>query len=221
MTPLACSKSHLSILPTSERFKQAHISLTMTPIKAICQIRVQQPESHDGDHQSVHKAVLLPLCDCRDVSIETRKMWTIGVMEHIGGGSEHTSIRPWDFVARLDGSVESLATPTSEDDLSEGYPARFQIPPATLHGLETGEKVRRAENFAMASLLYEIMSGRKPFEELSDSDLQNRFTRGDFPDDAATLPSSLFILSGWSEEFSKEIARLGMFLRCRAHFEPL
>lgn len=193
----------------------------MSPTKVICQIRVQQSESHDSDHQSLDEALLLPLCDCRDVSIETREKWTIGVMKHIGGGSEHLSIRPWDFVARLDGSVESLATPTPEDDLSEGYPARFQIPPATLHGLETDEKVKRAEKFAMASLLYEIMSGRKPFEDLSDSDLQNRFTRGDFPDDAATLPSSLFILSGWSEEFSQEIAKLSMFLRCRAYLEPL
>ena len=114
-----------------------------------------------------------------------------------------------DFVARLDGSVESLATPTSENDLSEGYPARFQIPHGTLHGPETSEKVRRAEKFAMASLLYEIMSGRKPFEELSDSELQNRFTR-DFPDDAAAFPSSLFILSGWSEEFEQEIAKISM-----------
>ncbi|KAK0510876.1 hypothetical protein JMJ35_006428 [Cladonia borealis] len=177
----------------------------MSLTKVNCQIRVQQSESDDGDHQSLHEAMLLPLCDCRDVSIETRKMWTVGVMEHIGGGSEHISIRPWDFVARLDGSVESLVTPTSEDDLSEGYPARFQIPHGTLYGLETGEKVKRA---AMASLLNEIMSGRKPFEELSDSELQNRFTRGDFPDDAATLPSSLYILSGWSEEFEQEIAKI-------------
>ena len=131
-------------------------------------------------------------------------------MEHVEEGSEHNSIRPWNFVARLDGSVESLATPTSGVDLSEGYPARFQIPHGTLHGLETDEKVKRAENFAMASLLYEVMSGKKPFEELSDSEVQNRFTRGDFPDDAATLPSSLFILSGWSEEFSQEIAKISM-----------
>ena len=191
--------------------KQAHISLRMSPKKVICQIRIQQSESDDSDHQSLHEAVLLPLSDCRDVSIETRKKWTIGIMEHIGGGTEHISIRPWDFVGRLDGSVESLATPTSGDDLSEGYPARFQIPHGTLHGLDTGEKIKRAEKFAMASLLYEIMSGRKPFEELSDSEVQNRFTRGDFPEDAATLPSSLFILSGWSEEFSQEVAKLSMY----------
>ena len=97
----------------------------MSPTKVICQIRVQQPESRDSDHQSLDEPVLSPLCDCREVSIETREKWTVGVMEHIGGGSEHISIRPWDFVARLDGSVESLATPTLGDNLSEGYPTRF------------------------------------------------------------------------------------------------
>ena len=189
---------------------RSHIRDRMSPTKVVCQIRVLQSESHDSDHQSQHEAVLLPLCDCGDVSIETRKKWTVGVIERIGGGSEHNSIRPWNLVAKLDGSVESLATPTSEKDLSEGYPARFQIPHGTLHGLETGKKVERAEKFAMASLLYEIMCGRKLFEELSDSELQNRFIRGDFPDDAFTLPSSLFILSGWSKEFEQEIAKISM-----------
>lgn len=47
------------------------------------------------------------------------------------------------------------------------YPVRFQIPPGTLRELDHHEKVRRAERFAMASLLYEILSGTKPFEELT------------------------------------------------------
>ena len=166
------------------------MSLRMSPTEMVCQIQV-----------------LLPLSDCRDASIETRKKWALAVMEHFEERTEHTSIRPWDLVARLDGSVESLATPTSEDSLSEGYPACFQIPHGTLHGLETNERVERAEKFAMASLLYEIMTSRKPFEGLPDNEVQNRFTRGDFPDDAATLPLSLFILSGWSKEFSEEVAR--------------
>ena len=211
--PIVSVKSNLpKIIASQARHPsyRSHIRDRMSPTKVICQIRVQQSESHDSDHQSQHEAVLLPLCDCGDVSIETRKKWTVGVMERIGGGSEHNSIRPWNLVAKSDGSVESLATPASEKDLSEGYPARFQIPHGPLDGLETREKVTRAEKFAMASLLYEIMTGKKPFEELSDSELQNRFTRGDFPDDAAFLPSSLFILSGWSKEFELEIAKISM-----------
>ena len=182
----------------------------MSLTEIVCQIHVQQSENDHGDHRIVHETVLLPLSDCHDADIETRKKWAIGVMEHVEERTEHISIRPWDFVARLDGSVESIATPTSEDGLSEGYPACFQIPHGTLHGLETNEKVERAEKFAMASLLYEIMTSSKPFEGLSDGEVQERFARGDFPDDAATLPISLFILSGWSKEFSQEVARTSM-----------
>ena len=62
----------------------------------------------------------------------------------------------------------------------------------------------------MASLLYEIMSGRKPFEGLTDNEVQGRFINGEFPDDAVAFPNSLFILSGWSKEFSQELTRQGM-----------
>ena len=88
----------------------------------------------------------------------------------------------------------------------------------TLHGLETNEKAERAEKFAMVSLLYEIMTSSKPF--LSVDEVQKRFTKGDFPEDAATLPLSLFILSGWSKEFPQEVARTSMF-RCSMYAETL
>ena len=61
----------------------------------------------------------------------------------------------------------------------------------------------------MAGLLYEIFSGTKPFENLTDGEVQNRFSNGDFPDDAVSLPYSLFIFSGWSEEFSQELSKRG------------
>lgn len=77
---------------------------------------------------------------------------------------------------------------------------RVNLPSSTLYGLNYEEKVRRAEMFAMASLFYEIMSGREPFEGLTDNEVQHHFINGDFRDDAAALPNSPFILSGWSEE---------------------
>lgn len=54
----------------------------------------------------------------------------------------------------------------------------------------------------MASILYEILSGTKPFEELTDDEVQHRFSSAVFPDDAISLLNSLTIYSGWSEEFS-------------------
>lgn len=65
----------------------------------------------------------------------------------------------------------------------------------------------------MASLLYEIMSGKEPFQELTDDEVQRRFSNGDFPDDAASLPNSLFIYSGWSEEFSQELTKRGTYAK--------
>ena len=92
----------------------------------------------------------------------------------------------------------------------EVYPARFQVPPDNIRELDHHEKVRRAERFTMASLLYEILSGTKPFEELTDNEVQHRFSNAVFPDDAISLPHSLIIYSGWSEEFSQELNKRGM-----------
>ena len=166
--------------------------------------------AEDADVQP-KEAAIFSLKDYPDVGIEIRTLWVNEVMKHFGQTQERRDrIRPWDFVARLDGSVESLTAPVSESDSAEVYPTRFQIPPDTLRGLDHNEKVRRAEMFAMASLLYEIVSGKKPFEGLADEEVQQRFVNGDFPNDAADLPHSLIILSGWSEEFSQEVTRRGM-----------
>ena len=182
----------------------------MASSELICRIRVKKVEDNDGDSGQPQEATILPLRDYPDVGTEIRTRWADEVIKHFGQtGEPLSSIRPWDFIAGLDGSVDSLPTPGLEGDLVEGYPTRFQIPPSTLYGLDHKEKIRRAEMFAMASLLYEIMTGRKPLEELTDDEVQHRFMNGDFPEDAAALPNLLFILSGWSAEFSQELTRRG------------
>ncbi len=183
----------------------------MAPADVTCRIRVEKAEGNDGDNGQSQEVATFPLRDCPDIGIEIRTRWATEVMKHFEQTRKpHTGIRPWDFVAKLDGSIESLTMPVLEGDPSEGYPARFQIPPSTLYGFDHDEKVRRAEMFALASLLYEIISGRKPFEGLTDNEVQGRFINGEFPDDIVALPNSLFILSGWSEEFSQELTRRGM-----------
>ena len=189
----------------------------MAPAELTCRIRVKKVVDNDGDSEKPPEATVLPLNDCPDLGIEIRTSWANEVMKHFAKTDEkpYTSIRQWDFVAGIDGSIESLPMPTVEGDLIEGYPARFQIPPSTLHGPDHEEKVRRAERFAMASLLYEIMTGRKPLEGLTDDEVRRCFAVGDFPDDAAALPNGLFILSGWSAEFSQELTRRGIPIRKR------
>ena len=186
----------------------------MAPAELTCRIRVKKVEGNDDDNGQQQEVTIRPLSDYPTTGTEIRTLWANEVIKHFGSTEEpHTSIRPLDFVAGLDGSLESIGTPVLESDLLEGYPAHFQIPPSTLSGLDHDEKLRRAEKFAMAILLYQIMTGKKPFEGLTDDEVQRRFIKGDFPDDAAALPNVLFILAGWSAEFSQELTRRGIFDR--------
>jgi hypothetical protein len=63
--------------------------------------------------------------------------------------------------------------------------------------------------FALRSLLYEINSDKKPFEELSDNEVQLRFSNKDFPGDITSLQLWPIIRSCWSLEFSKEVKKIG------------
>lgn len=176
-----------------------------------CRLRVKTIEDNDNHLGQPHEAKFLHLEDCSDIGIEIRTSWANKVIKWFGqAGETPSSIRPWNFIAELDGSVVSLPLPGVEGSLAEGYPIHFQIPSSSLEGLDHEEKVSRAEKFAMASLLYEIMTGRKPLQELPDDELRHRFSNGEFPDDVDTLPNMLFILSGWSAHFSQELTRLGM-----------
>jgi hypothetical protein len=94
---------------------------------------------------------------------------------------------PWEFILSLDGTVECLALPPPDSHDDKVYPPRFRIPPHTLLQLGQEEKNKRSEMFALGSLLYEINSGKKPFEELSDDEVQRRFSNGDFPSDITSL----------------------------------
>ena len=183
----------------------------MAPAQLTCRIRVEKGEADDAGIAQPETPTVFDLKDCSEVSIEIRTQWANEVVKCFG--TIRDCIRPWDFIARLDGSVESLqpsVPPSAPEDTI--YPTRFQIPPGTIRDLDQHEKVKRVERFAMASLLYEILSGKKPFEELSDDEVQHRFSNADFPDDAFNLPNSLVICSGWSEEFSEELSKQGMLL---------
>lgn len=192
-----------------------------------CRFRVNKAEYHDDEDadnvQPDGSATLFDLKDCPEVGIDVREKWVLEVVKCFGTSSSNpNSIRPWDFLGNLDGSVRLLpvsapAASSSSSEESNGvyhYPARFQIPPATIRDLNHDEKVKRTEKFAMASLLYEILSDHKPFEEVTDGrEVQERFSHAVFPDDAKDLPSSLLIYSGWSEEFSQEVATRGNMSR--------
>ncbi|KAL8698471.1 MAG: hypothetical protein Q9201_006552 [Fulgogasparrea decipioides] len=172
----------------------------MAPAQLTCRFRVSKAENHDADAERPEDSAVFDLKDCPEVGNEVRMQWASQVVKYFSVA--HDSVRPWDFIGKLDGSVELLSLSAPAGDL---YSAQFRIPPETIRELDHPDKVRRAERFAMASLLYEIISGKKPFEELTDEEVQHRFSNADFPDDASSLPNSLLMYSGWSEEFSEEL----------------
>ena len=175
--------------------------------------RVRIPHADGEDH-------LVNMSEFSDGSEAVRKQWVEKITDHIWGSQNTSSslevIRPWDFILGPDGSVESLSVSEIEvEGQSSGmYPARYRIPPASIESMGQQEKINRQERFAFGTLLYEIGSGKKPFELLSDEEVQQRYSNAEFPNDVRTLPPPLFIaiLSLWSVEFAEFSTLLQFFI---------
>jgi hypothetical protein len=185
----------------------------MTTEEVTCRVLVIRPYCSDEDVSLAEKLARVCLKDYPNVAIETRLLWARDIAkEFLACSKLCDTIRPWEFILNLDGTVECLALPPSDSHDDKVYPARFRIPPHTLLQLDQEEKNKRSEMFALGSLLYEINSGKKPFEELSDDEVQLRFSNGDFPGDVTSLQLWPNILSCWSLEFSKEVKKIGRSL---------
>ncbi len=68
--------------------------------------------------------------------------------------------------------------------------------------------MKRAERFALGSLLYEVMTANEPFEKVSDDEVQDHYGRGIFPDDVFSMAMGPYILGCWSLEFEREMEKL-------------
>lgn len=183
----------------------------MASTELTCQIRVVTPQDHNAAPGQPENSRIVDLRDYPVVNNEIRDQWATEIVRHVEAPTFHRAIRPWSFLAHLDGSVDRLEPLSApEDNRMLAYPARLQIPPETISDLDQREQVMRTEKFAMASLIYEVDSKVKVFENLPDIEVQERFCNADFPDDAFKLPHSLIIASGWSEEFLDEMERQGI-----------
>jgi len=177
----------------------------MATDEVTCRVLVIKPYSSDENISLAEKSVRVCLKDCPNTTTETRLLWARDVAKEFLACSQlYDTIRPWEFILNLDGTVECPTLPPPGSHDRNVYPARFRIPPDIVLRLGHEEKNKRSEIFALGSLLYEINSGNKPFEELSDDEVQLRFSNGDFPDDVKSLQLWPIILSCWSLEFSKE-----------------
>ena len=146
--------------------------------------------------------------DVTDISDSTRQSWVDGMKRFVESGTEDQRIRPLDFHLSLDGSVEvQPSDQTSPDLLPNTYPSAYRIPPETIIDLEPHERVRRAELFALGSMIYEISAEQAPFESFEDSDIQARYRRAEYPP-VTHLPQWPIILSCWSVEFARELSAI-------------
>lgn len=176
----------------------------MEPEPTTCRIQVKwQRGEAPGDYtiRSLRDIKGLP-----DVTEKLLQQW-IGEIIKLCSSSPNSfaNIRPWDILLHQNGSVEMLP---SEKGGRNFYPSRFRIPACNVRGLDEAEKVKRAEKFALGSLLYQVVTTNQPFEELNDDEVQDRYSRGEFPDDVFSLALGPYILGCWNLEFEKEMERL-------------
>lgn len=181
----------------------------MTSEELTCRIRVQKSQSTDEGTTPSEELTVLDLKDCPDIPTKTREKWADNLITIIAESEVADTLRPWDLLLGLDGTVSTLPVPAPKRIVALEYPARYRIPPNSLYGYDEKESMRRAESFALGSLLYEIETGRMPFESLSDSEVQRKYSAGDFPRDVSRLKLGSAIYSSWSWEFLEGSKKLG------------
>ena len=170
-----------------------------------CRIRVKWPRSEDSSQlvtQSLKDVKSSP-----EMTEDLRQQWIARLVSSFSSTpTSATTIRPWDILLHDDGSVETISSEKANPAPSL-YPSRFRIPPRTIHGLDEADKIKRAERFALGSLLYQIITANEPFEQLGDDEVQDRYRRGEVPDDVFSMAMGPYILACWSLEFEKEMEK--------------
>ncbi|KAH8659305.1 hypothetical protein BGZ60DRAFT_121902 [Tricladium varicosporioides] len=144
------------------------------------------------------------------VSLEIQVKWVNAISDmfsrHPGLGDD-SSVRDWDLHLGFDGSVENVApNTTSAGTAAKEYPLRYRLPKEISKNLsKNGEKVQRAELFALGSVLYHILSGKELLHDETGQGIEDRIVKGEFPDDLWTLSKSPRILGCFSPIFAKEL----------------
>jgi hypothetical protein len=164
----------------------------MPPQAAACEIRLL-PRPSSSSASAAHPAAI-PLSDRPAIPVETRLEWATAVVAAVHSASATPErIRPWRLDLHLDGTVGSRIVPLRGD----AYPARFRIPARGLRGCGHRAAVKRAELFALGSLLYALETGQEPFAGLPDGEVQRNCSAGVFPDDVAGLKLGALIAYYW------------------------
>lgn len=175
-------------------------------------IILSQDDSVMGTEASEKQTLL----ECPPMALpppDTRLQWMNSISNLVlnrEGLAEDCGVRDWDFILSLDGSVDNQAQNAATTLLpTRKYPARYQIPTAISDRLDSAQRrVRRAERFAMGTLLYQVQSGKLLFCDLGEDEteaIQSRFVKGEFPDDVWDFPVATRILACWCPSFGKDM----------------
>lgn len=119
-----------------------------------------------------------------EILMETREKWINGIQKAFKEGSELLeNIRPWDILLYLDGSITVIEKPIMESVMKDAfaYPVRFQIPSNVLEKFPLDEHPIRSEAFALGCLMYEIHTLSKPYANLEDKLVKQKYMNGEFP----------------------------------------
>jgi hypothetical protein len=77
---------------------------------------------------------------------------------------------------------------------------RYELP---LRGREWEDRsCLKRDLFALGSSIYKIMAWKKPFDELSNGEVEKRFNRDQFPDVSNVICTDI-IRKCWNEEYAK------------------
>ena len=201
---------HVFYVPKSS-FQLRYLTIQKTSLltsmsitkEVICRLQLKTESSQETDGS------LVSLKDSPHIPLSTREKWATQITTSFQPGSENTRvIRAWDLIFNLDGSIESRSEPSLADEKFQYiYPAHYRIPSDTISDLSQEEQVRRAELFAVGSILYAIYSSKEPFEQFTDEQVQSRFRNGEVPEDILAFSSWPIILSCWSIEFDTELQK--------------
>ena len=172
----------------------------------ICRIRVLWPSRYGHSENAIR--TLKDVKNSPDMTEVLRQQWTEEILKSSSSPNLDKTIRPWDILFHQDGSIDILS---SEKGGRNTYVPRYRIPAHTIIGLDEEEKIKRTERFALGSLIYEVMTASQPFEELSEDEVQDHYSRGTFPDDVFSMAMGPYILGCWSLEFEKEMEK-----RCKS-----
>ena len=168
----------------------------------ICQVRVLWPSDDDaGEH---FMRTLKDIKDSPSMTEVLRQQWTQEILKSFSSLNSDKTIRPWDILLHQNGTIDVSSL---EKGARNFYASRHRIPAHKIVGLDEEEKVKRAERFALGSIIYEIMTVSQPFEELSEDEVLDRYNRGTFPDDVFSMAMGPFILGCWSLEFEEEMEK--------------